>query len=49
VTPKLLRIQILQEEELEVGCTAVLIYGDLQVPLEMAAFLLCQRGNGTQG
>jgi hypothetical protein len=41
VTPKLLRVQILQEEELEVGCAAVLVYDDLQVPSEMAAFLLC--------
>jgi hypothetical protein len=41
VTPKLLRVQILQEEELGEGCTAVLVYGDLRVPSVMAAFLLC--------
>jgi hypothetical protein len=41
VTPKLLRIQILHEEELEVGCAVVLVYGDLRVLMVMAASLLC--------
>jgi hypothetical protein len=41
VTPKLLRVQILQEDGLEVGCAVVLVCGDLWVPSEMAAFLLC--------
>jgi hypothetical protein len=49
VTPKLLRVQILQEEELEVGCAAVLVYGDLRVLSVMAAFLLYRTRNGTQG
>jgi hypothetical protein len=49
VTPKLLRVQILQEEELEVGCAAMLFYGDLWVLTVMVAFLLCQRRNGMQG
>jgi hypothetical protein len=46
VTLKLLRVQILQEGELEVGCAAVLVYGDLWVPSVMAVFLLCQTRNG---
>jgi hypothetical protein len=41
VTPKLLRVQILHEEELEVGCAVVLVYGDLRVLMVMAASLLC--------
>jgi hypothetical protein len=41
VSPKLLRIQIPREEELEVGCAAVLVYGDLRVPTAMAMSLLC--------
>jgi hypothetical protein len=49
VPPKLLCIQILHEEELEVGCAAVLIYGDLWVPSVMAASLICQTKNGMQG
>jgi hypothetical protein len=40
-TPKLLRVQILHEEELEVGCAAVLVYGDLWVLTMMATSLLC--------
>jgi hypothetical protein len=49
VTLKLLRVQILQEEGLEVGCAAVIVCDDIRVPSEMAASLLCQRGNGMQG
>jgi hypothetical protein len=41
VTPKLLRVQIPHEEEVKVGCAAVLVYGDLRVPTVMAASLLC--------
>jgi hypothetical protein len=47
VTPKLLCVQILHEEELKVGCAAMLVYGDLRVPSVMAASVLCQTRNGT--
>jgi hypothetical protein len=49
VSPKLLRVRIVQEEGLEVVCAAVLICNDLRVPSEMATSLLCQRRNGVQG
>jgi hypothetical protein len=41
VTSKLLHVQIPHEEELEVGYAAVLIYGELRVPMVMATSLLC--------
>jgi hypothetical protein len=49
VTPNLLRVQILQEEGLEVVCAAVRVCDDLRVPSEMASSLLYQSGNGMQG